>query len=75
MLIHTHFIEKKCINWPIWYISATKTKHAVQLLEEERGGGRGGAKLEREKGRDFGCLEMKNTLKLELTLSELVDFD
>ena len=38
MLIYTHLIEKKCINWPIWYISSTKTKHAAQLREEEGGG-------------------------------------
>ena len=47
----------------------------MQLNYERRGGGEGGAKLGRDRGRDFGCLEMKNTLKLELTLSELVDFD
>ncbi len=45
-------------------------------LHEEEGGARGGgAKLRRKRGRDFGCLEMKNTSKLELTLSESVDFD
>ena len=44
-------------------------------LYEEEGGGGGGEKLRRKRGRDFGCLEMKNTSKLELTLSESVDFD
>ena len=46
-----------------------------ELYEEEGGGARRGAKLRRKRGRDFGCLEMKNTSKLELTLSESVVFD
>ena len=51
------------------------TKHAVRIIRRGGGGGEGEDKIEEKKGSRLWLFGDEKSSKLELTLSESVDFD